>query len=176
MTATRSGFLLGIGSNIDPDDNIAKIVWSLLKHFPMLEVSRVLKIPPIGMDSHRDFLNMVIFVETMLAHQGLKTICNDIEVKLGRDRDDPESKMKDRPADLDILTAISFPDDKHRTAESITDEYFLYPLINELFAFLLNTSYQTQQTGVIINIEGLTFGQSATTINGNAGTSDKGIS
>ncbi|HCC82569.1 MAG TPA: 7,8-dihydro-6-hydroxymethylpterin-pyrophosphokinase, partial [Methylophaga sp.] len=53
------------------------------------------------MNSHRDFLNTIVFVETDLSQRELKSFCNQIEINLGRDRDDPLSKTKDRPADID---------------------------------------------------------------------------
>ncbi len=175
MNEQRTGFLLGIGSNIEPDKNISQIIALLLNQFPTLYLSRILRIPPIGMNSHRDFLNTVVFVETDIAEQALKTLCNDIETHLGRDRNDPASKTKDRPADLDILTSASFPDDKARIASTITDEYFIYPLIDELFAYLSDTEYSTKQQGVALEINGLTFGQTATTIHWDASTSNKRI-
>jgi 2-amino-4-hydroxy-6-hydroxymethyldihydropteridine diphosphokinase len=176
MTAMHTGYLVGIGSNIEPDDNISKIIDLILNYFPNLHLSRVLRIPPIGMNSHRDFLNMVIFIETDMVEKDLKTICNNIEQKLGRDRNDPARKMKDRSADLDILTAAKFPQDKIRAASEITDEYFLYPLIDELAAYLSDAENLPQQLGVTINVDGLSFGQTATTIHRNARSSNERVS
>jgi 2-amino-4-hydroxy-6-hydroxymethyldihydropteridine diphosphokinase len=176
MTAIHTGYLVGIGSNIDPDENISKIIALILDYFPCLHLSRVLRIPPIGMNSHRDFLNMVIFIETDMLEKALKNICNDIEIQLGRDRNDPARKIKDRPADLDILTAAKFPQDKTRSAAEITDEYFLYPLIDELAAYLSDAEDHPQQLGVTINIDELSFGQTATTIHRNARSSNERVS
>lgn len=170
-----SGYLLGIGSNIDPENNIAEIIRQLLGHFPQLALSRILKIPPIGMNSHRDFLNLVVFIETDINEAALKTICNEIEVRLGRDRTDPSRKIKDRPADLDILTTAHFPDDYNRPTSNITDEYFLYPLLDELSAYLSGQEYVLEQAGITMTIDNLSFGQAATTINRNASTRHKGI-
>lgn len=175
MSPTRTGYLLGIGSNINPDENLSRIIALLFDHFPVLHLSRILKIPPIGMNSHRDFLNTVVFIETDIVEQELKTLCNDIEIKLGRDRDDPASKMKDRPADLDILTSATFPDDKNRTASSITDEYFIYPLLDEISAYLSGSNYSSQQQGIMLTIDKLAFGQTATTIHRDASTSNKRV-
>ncbi len=175
MSQSQSGFLLGIGSNIDPHKNITQIIYLLLKHFPLLSLSRVLEIPPIGMNSQRDFLNVVVFIQTEQAEAELKAICNTIEVQLGRNRNDPERKTKDRSADLDILTKIQLPEDAERPAHLITDEYFLYPLLDELIAHLVNKPFELQQTGVEINLEGLSFGQTATTINWNTSSSNKRV-
>lgn len=165
MTKLASGYLLGLGSNLNPQHNFAAIVRQLLNHFDVLHLSRVLHIPPVGMNSHHDFLNAVAFLETDMQETELKAICNQIETALGRDRDDPDSKLKDRPADIDILTYFSTPEDWQRTASSVTDEYFLYPLINELCAFLTGTACAPiMQKGTLVSIDGLTFGETAATI------------
>jgi 2-amino-4-hydroxy-6-hydroxymethyldihydropteridine diphosphokinase len=175
MSVSHSGYLLGIGSNINPQANIAKIIHLLLLKLPRLSLSRVLKIPPIGMNSRRDFLNVVVFIETEMPETELKAICNDIEITLGRDRHDPTRKIKDRTADLDILTKAIFPDDGNRLVSNITDEYFLYPLIEEINAYLSNRNYSSPQAGEVIEVDGLTFGQSATTIDRNASTSNERV-
>lgn len=165
MTELAGGYLLGLGSNINPQHNFAAIVRQLLRHFDALHLSRVLHIPPVGMNSHRDFLNAVAFLETDMEEAALKAICNKIEVELGRDREDPNSKLKDRPADIDILAHFSSPDDWQRSASSLTDEYFLYPLINELRAFLTDAATAPiMQKGTLVNTDGLTFGETAATI------------
>jgi len=172
---SQSGYLLGIGSNIEPYQNIAQIIQILIKEFPTLTLSRVLEIPPIGMNSQRDFLNIVVFLETDMSKDSLKTICNSIEIQLGRDRTDPHRGTKDRSADLDILTAIHYPNDANRPAHSITDEYFLYPLLDEISAYLMQLPFELQQQGVEINIDHLSFGQTATTIHGDASASNKRV-
>lgn len=165
MATVAGGYLLGLGSNINPQHNFAAIIRQLLCHFDALYLSRVLHIPPVGMNSHRDFLNAVAFIETGMAETELKTICNQIETALGRDRDDPNSKLKDRPADIDILAYFNDDQDWQRPASSITDEYFLYPLINELCAYLTGaTTAPIMQKGTLVSIDGLTFGETAATI------------
>lgn len=168
QTKPKTGYLLGIGSNLSPHQNIARIVKKLSHHFSNVSLSRVLHIPPVGMNSQHDFLNMAAFVETDLDQASLKALCNELETQLGRDRSDPASKIKDRPADLDILFHITHPDDFHQPASNITDEYFLYPVIDELLSYLSNRQYPSLQAGVAIQLENLTFGKTATTINRNA--------
>lgn len=172
MTQVLKGFLLGIGSNIDPVKNITRIIQQLSAQFTTLHLSRVVHIPPVGMNSQHYFLNTVAFIETGLSYQQLKQRCNQIEISLGRNRHDPDRKFKDRCADIDILTPMTLPADQQRSARSITDEYFLYPLIDELLAFLMQKPSTTVlQAGVSLEVDGLTFGQTATTIhrNGNTG-------
>jgi 2-amino-4-hydroxy-6-hydroxymethyldihydropteridine diphosphokinase len=175
MPAKKTGYLLGIGSNIEPFDNFARIICLLLKCFEKISISRVLNIPPVGMNSHRYFLNAVVFIETELQKSELKAICNQIEVALGRDRNDPDSKLKDRQADLDILAQLIFPDDAVRTASSITDEYFLYPMIDEIKAYLSQQSCLPMQRGSLIQVGKLSFGETATTIYRDGNTGEKRI-
>jgi len=175
MTTPKTGFLLGLGSNIDPFANFARIIDLLLNSFEQISISRILNIPPVGMNSQHDFLNAVAFIATDLSAQQLKTICNQIEIELGRDRTDPDRKHKDRPADLDILATTDLPEDAHKPASSITDEYFLYPLIDELHAYLLDSPTPALQAGSNIQVGQLTFGQTATTIYRNRDTGKEGI-
>jgi 2-amino-4-hydroxy-6-hydroxymethyldihydropteridine diphosphokinase len=160
----QSGFLIGIGSNLDPHNNLIAIIDQLLEHFPRIILSRVLQLPPIGMNSPHDFLNVVVFIETHMNQDDLKDICNMIETKQGRDRNDPTRKTKDRPADLDILSAVQYPSDSDLPVHVITDEYFLYPLIEELVATISGKAISLEQEGVALKHGNLTFGQAAATI------------
>lgn len=172
MSPTKAGYLLGLGSNIEPFENFSQIATLLLKSFEKVSISRVLHIPPVGMNSQHYFLNAIAFIETTMQQDDLKQICNQIEVALGRDRDDPDSKHKDRPADLDILAYLEFPRDIERAANNITDEYFLYPIIDEMTAYLNDKPCETTlQQGAVIDNGTLTFGETATTIyrDGNTG-------
>jgi 2-amino-4-hydroxy-6-hydroxymethyldihydropteridine diphosphokinase len=172
---SRRGFMIGIGSNIEPETNIVQIVEQLLAAFSTLHISRVLQIPPIGMNTHNDFLNLVVLLETEMSEVELKSICNHIEINQGRDRTDPDRKMKDRCADLDILTAISLPEDAEREPADITDEYFLFPLISELTAYLMDKPSPPVQAGTLLHANGLTFGETATTIHCDASTGHKRV-
>lgn len=167
---SQHGFLLGIGSNINPERNIVQIIEQLLSEFPQLHLSRVLHIPPVGMNTHNDFLNLAVFIETSLTETELKDICNKIELGLGRDRTDPDRKMKDRCADLDILTGLSLPEDADKPSSAMTDEYFLYPLIDELIGYLIDKPNYPSQTGTGLTASHLTFGETATTIYRNTST------
>lgn len=171
----HSGFLMGIGSNIEPHKNIVAIINQLLEHFSELTLSRVLMLPPIGMNSQHDFLNVVVFIETNISENALKKICNAIETNLGRDRTDPTRKTKDRSADLDILCAIQFPKDRNRASHTITDEYFLYPLIEEIAAYICGQHLSIEQEGVELMSINLAFGQTATTIYRQTDASNKRI-
>ncbi len=165
------GYLLGIGSNIDPDRHIPLIIAALLLEFPYLHLSRVIRIPPVGMNSNQCFLNVVVSVETALTQQALKEKCNAIEESLGRDREDETRKIKDRTADIDILMPFCREVVSDVIPSEVTGEYFLYPLITELFAFLTGEAVpEILQEGVCLQARGSTFGEAATTIYRDADT------
>lgn len=165
MSNSAGGYLLGLGSNINPEQNMTRMIGQLLKHFSPLYLSRILHIPPVGMNSHRQFLNGVAFIETEMSERALKQLCNDIEITLGRDRSDPNSKLKDRPADLDILAHFDKVNAWQQSASTITDEYFLYPLMDELRTYLVNHTAMTSiQQGTRLSLGELSFGETATTI------------
>lgn len=127
MTRT-SGYFISIGSNIEPQDNIVRIVSELLTLFPRVLISPVIQTKPQGMESTRDFLNAVLFVETAMDAEILKTAFNDIEKRLGRNRADPKRKLKDRTADLDIL--FHQPASAERiSADDLPSEAYIRPLV-----------------------------------------------
>lgn len=172
---TRQGYILGLGSNIHPHENMSAMITALLQQFEVLSLSRVLKIPPVGMNSHRDFLNAIVFVETSWSETQLKTLCNEIEIHLGRNRDDPLSKTKDRPADIDILRTLKLPEEADIAVHQITDEYFLYPMIRELLGFLTDSPETAPPAGVPITISNLRLGESATTIHWDGGSGNERV-
>ncbi len=171
-----NSYLLGVGSNIDPDRHIPLIIVALLVEFPALHLSRVVRIPPVGMNSNQCFLNVVVSVETPLTQAALKKKCNAIEVSLGRDREDETRKTKDRTADIDILMPFCRETVSDIVPSEVTEEYFLYPLIAELCAFLAGApAPEVLQAGVCLQASGSTFGETATTIYRDAGAGDERI-
>jgi 2-amino-4-hydroxy-6-hydroxymethyldihydropteridine diphosphokinase len=102
----RQGFILGIGTNVDPERNARHIVERLVDRFGRTLVSRFHNTEPVGMDSDRRFINYCAFVGTMLDPGACKSACVAIEVALGRDRTDPLRKTRDRTADIDLLAHL----------------------------------------------------------------------
>ncbi len=80
--SVRQGYLLGIGSNIDPERNTLLIVERLRRRFGEILVSRIIQTDPVGMSSQRPFSNFCAFVETKLEPQACKAACVAIEVEL----------------------------------------------------------------------------------------------
>jgi 2-amino-4-hydroxy-6-hydroxymethyldihydropteridine diphosphokinase len=165
MTIVHQGYLLGLGTNIEPKKNMVEMVRQLCDVVDQLTLSRVLNIPPVGMNSTAWFLNAVAYVETRLPETQFKQRCNKIEQMLGRDRTDPDRKHKDRPADIDILQIINRPEDWDLSSHDVTDEYFLYPCLDELKSFIRDTACDHYlPSGTRLNLDGLAFGEAPTTI------------
>ncbi|WP_050954406.1 2-amino-4-hydroxy-6-hydroxymethyldihydropteridine diphosphokinase [Methylophaga frappieri] len=168
-------YLIGLGCNLDPEQNMARMVHALLPYVNTLVLSRVLATPPVGMNSYRQFLNCVAYIETTLSADEFKTLSNEIEATMGRDRADPDSKRKDRPADIDILCQADRQEIIQKPVSAITEEYFLYPVISELQAFLDNKPLPVMPAGVSIQDQHLFFGQTPTTIDRDTDTSQKRV-
>ena len=100
------GYVLGIGSNLDPQCNARRIVEHLRQRFGEILLSRFHVTEPVGMESQRPFVNFCAFVPTGLEPAACKADCIAIELALGRDREHPASKTRDRPADIDLLLHI----------------------------------------------------------------------
>jgi 2-amino-4-hydroxy-6-hydroxymethyldihydropteridine diphosphokinase len=93
--------VIGIGSNINPKENLLRAVESLSKLTEILVLSKVYRTQPIG-GAGPNFLNAAALVTTKLSMTELKVdVLRQIESKLGRVRSsDPNSP---RTIDLDIL-------------------------------------------------------------------------
>lgn len=93
---------IGIGSNIDPKENILKCIKILEKHFSIISSSLFYKTEPIGNPGDPSFINGVIEIETIFSPESLKyLILRSTEVMLGRNRS--SDKNAPRTIDLDIL-------------------------------------------------------------------------
>ena len=129
----RQGYLRGIGSNVDPERNTVLIIDRLRRSFGEILVSRVIQTDPVGMTSQRRFSNFCAYVGTALEPEPCKAECVAIEVELGRDRAHPMSKVRDRPADIDLLIRVN-KDGSRTDLEAIAD-YLAEPAA-ELIAIL----------------------------------------
>ena len=101
------GIFFGIGTNLDPLENMPRILAQLVETFEEIRLSHVIRTAPEKMDSDQFFLNAVGYLETPRTPEEVKALFNAIETRLGRDRKDPGRKWKDRAADIDILCVLS---------------------------------------------------------------------
>ena len=93
--------VIGVGSNIDPDENIARARDKIAAEFFLLDESRWVETKPVGISEQANFINGALLIETRLARDELKARLRELETQLGRvraaNRDEP------RPIDLDIV-------------------------------------------------------------------------
>jgi 2-amino-4-hydroxy-6-hydroxymethyldihydropteridine diphosphokinase len=107
--------IIGLGSNIAPEKNIALAKYLLSQQFHLLAKSKIRRTRPVGMPRAKGFLNGAILIETVLSCSALRQELKNIEQQLGR----PLSHRKNasRTIDLDILVfnhKIIDPDVWHR--------------------------------------------------------------
>ncbi|WP_245792594.1 2-amino-4-hydroxy-6-hydroxymethyldihydropteridine diphosphokinase [Tangfeifania diversioriginum] len=99
MTTNTS--IISIGSNIDAEINISKMLEILGNEVEIIKVSSMLKTKPIGIENQPDFTNGVVKISTSRSKKDLKSLLKAIENQLGRNRKGP--KFGPRTMDLDIV-------------------------------------------------------------------------
>jgi len=140
------GYIVGVGSNIEPERNSLKIVDRLAERFGPIIVSRMYYSDPVGMHSIHRFVNFCAFVRTNLDRPQFKAACIRIETELGRDRSRPGSKTADRPADIDVLAEV--PGDE-LVASEVADGAYLVQPASEIIALLVGDSAMPQAKGEV---------------------------
>jgi len=93
--------IIGIGSNIDPENNIQKSLTFLEQEVEIIAISSWVKTAPIGIINQNDFINGAVRIRTTLSQDNLINYLKKLENKLGRDRSLP--KFGPRTIDLDIV-------------------------------------------------------------------------
>jgi 2-amino-4-hydroxy-6-hydroxymethyldihydropteridine diphosphokinase len=93
---------LSLGSNIQPDLNLAAAVAQLARYGRVRAISTVWETPPVGFTDQPNFLNLALILETRLSAQALRNeAIAAIESALGRVRS--ENKNAPRTIDIDIM-------------------------------------------------------------------------
>jgi len=93
---------VSLGSNIEPERNLARAIDLLREKTNVLAVSSAYQTAPQGFTEQADFLNMAVALTTMLDAESLKReVLDAIERELQRVRD-PNNKNAPRTIDLDI--------------------------------------------------------------------------
>lgn len=93
--------IIGIGSNIDPEENVARALAILQKEAEVISVSQFIKTAPIGIEDQPDFLNGAVKVLTGEEKNVFNFYLKSIEDRLNRDRSGP--KYGPRIIDLDVV-------------------------------------------------------------------------
>ena len=93
--------IIGIGSNINPDENIPRALKLLAEKVTIEKLSTLIKTKPIGITDQPDFINGAVKITTFLSREELQLFLKTTEDRTGRDRSQP--RFGPRTIDLDIV-------------------------------------------------------------------------
>jgi len=93
--------VIGLGSNIDPKENIAKARELLKNRFCVIGESAFVRTKPVGFTQQDDFINGSVCIETDQSEAKLKKLLKSMEKKLGRRAS--RIKFGPRTIDMDIV-------------------------------------------------------------------------
>lgn len=125
--------LIAIGSNIEPEQHIPRLLEALLQLSPRLDVSPIVATTPVDVMGGGRFLNLTACLYGRWPLDQLKAQFNALETAFGRDRLAPNSKKSGRTADLDIL----FPLEGDAVDPAcLPDEPYVRPMLLHLLAYL----------------------------------------
>jgi len=93
--------IIGIGSNIDAEENIAKMFRLLADDVEIIQVSTMIQTKPIGIIEQDDYTNGAVRIWTKMDLKTLTLYLKKLEDRMGRDRN--QKKFGPRNIDLDIL-------------------------------------------------------------------------
>ena len=127
--------LLGLGSNVDPEQHIAAMVSALSERFGQLCISSVTRTHPVGVENADDFLNVVVGIQTSMNGRELKAWTKQQEKLLGRDHANPMEHRRACVADMDILALWNSKDSLVDASEFVNEPFFL-PLADEVLGLI----------------------------------------
>lgn len=105
-----SFYLLGLGSNIEPQAHLKKAIGALEGIGEVADASPVLVTQPVGDTFHQAFCNQLVVFYSDLPAPMLKQRLLSIETDLGREPKCPSRATRDRTIDIDILGQDSSPE------------------------------------------------------------------
>lgn len=120
--------IISIGSNIDADINITRMISLLRQYMHISTISPFARTSPVGMTNQPDFTNGAVSIITHLDKDQLKKILKRIEDDLGRDRSLPA--FGPRTMDLDIVVWNNkIVDDDYHTRDFLRNSVdYLWPI------------------------------------------------
>jgi 2-amino-4-hydroxy-6-hydroxymethyldihydropteridine diphosphokinase len=127
-------YILGLGSDIEPERNIARALEALVARFGPIHVSHLARTTPVGVPGEAPFINGAAALRSTLPEGELKAWCNAQETAQGRDRTNPRRKTLPRPLDLDILLRID--DGAPPPPDALPREPYARPFVLDLLAHL----------------------------------------
>jgi 2-amino-4-hydroxy-6-hydroxymethyldihydropteridine diphosphokinase len=125
-----------IGSNVDRERCVARVLQALLDLSGSVHVSRIVETPPIGLvDGGSAFLNLAAALPWNDETAALKKQLIAIEVALGRDRGDRRSSVKSRTADIDPVLRLESAS-THVKPDSLPTEPYAREVLLEVLAHI----------------------------------------
>ena len=124
--------LIGIGSNVNPEDNLHLALDRLSEEVSIQQLASIWQTPAVGSDGP-DYLNSAVLIESFLYLAHLKNhLLSGIEHDLGRFRSD--DKSSDRTIDLDILMydGVCLDDDLWNQAHVAVPAAEIFPACTNL--------------------------------------------
>jgi len=93
--------VVGLGSNINPVENIARAQKLISQEHLIIAKSPLIQTAPIGLKEQDNFLNGALLVKTELDYPNFKQYLKKIEISMGRKK--TPIKSGSRTIDLDII-------------------------------------------------------------------------
>jgi len=93
--------IIGIGSNINAEINIAEMLRLLSADVKIIQISKMIQTKPIGIKEQADYTNGAVRIWTEMDMKTLSSYLKQLEDRMGRDRN--QEKFGPRNIDLDIL-------------------------------------------------------------------------
>lgn len=120
---------LGLGSNIDPDQNLRVGLHELNRRYGNLDLSPIYRSTALGFDGD-EFLNMVVGLDSDAAPQDIHAEIERIHDSVGRDRS--SGRNVSRPLDIDLLlyadAILEFPRFRIPRSDVLDYSFVLRPL------------------------------------------------
>ncbi len=113
MSVTEHQAVIGIGSNIDAEQNIQAAIDHISQIHTLVATAPCEQTSPIGYTDQDDFINTAVLIDTSFDKEHLAIYLKSIERMLGRVR--TANKNGPRTIDLDIVVwdGIVLDDDVH---------------------------------------------------------------
>lgn len=158
-------YIVGLGSNVDPHQNMAAALRLLLSRFERLEVSRVIETAPVG-PMKGTFLNAVVLLRSNMPATALKAYFCNIERELGRDRSCPDRALRSRTIDLDILLELSSTFDLIEASSISSEPYYRQILLDLIHTLGLPCPVTAEPVAgaTLIMLDGGTIGLAPTSL------------
>ena len=135
-------YYLSLGSNINPEENLAEAIKRLRNTFEITKISNFYLNSASGFEGG-DFINGCIEVSLQEDDfDRINSILKSIEDHFGRDRNQP--KFSDRPLDIDIVLVIH-EEDLIYASKEIEDYDFVSIPLNEIITETISNKLEISQ-------------------------------